>query len=119
MTTPTLKELREKWDRYDARLSAGDGDGDGSLVGASFIIARSGVTDVRALLDRCTAAEAARDAATAAIERVRKLHYATVDGSGTVHYCEECGVRDDFTEAGYPCPTIAALDAPVDSEGES
>jgi hypothetical protein len=43
-------ELRAKWERFDARLSEGETEG-GSLLGASFIIARTGVADVMALLD--------------------------------------------------------------------
>lgn len=47
------RELRAKWQRYDARLTEltnGESEG-GSLIGASFIIARTGVSDVLALLD--------------------------------------------------------------------
>lgn len=45
-----LAEMRAKWERFDARLREGDGV-EGSLMGASFIIARSAVTDVNELLD--------------------------------------------------------------------
>ena len=44
-----IDEVRAKWERFNARLQ--EGDGDGSLMGAAFIIARSGVTDVRRLCD--------------------------------------------------------------------
>ena len=44
-----LAEMRAKWERYGARLK--EGDADGSLVGAAFIIAKSGVTDMLELLD--------------------------------------------------------------------
>lgn len=49
--TPSLniREMREKWMRYDDRLQ--EGDGGGSLVGASFIIATTGVSDVLYLLN--------------------------------------------------------------------
>ena len=49
--------MRRKWERYGKRLQ--EDDGDGSLIGAPFIIAESGVTDVLALL--------------AAVERVRLM----------------------------------------------
>ena len=45
-----LAEMRAKWERFDARLREGD-DVEGSLMGASFLIARSAVTDVNELLD--------------------------------------------------------------------
>ena len=43
-------EMRKKWAVYKERLESGH-DVDGSLFGASYIIARSGVTDVNACLD--------------------------------------------------------------------
>lgn len=52
-----LTELRDKWTRlYPKRLA--EGDGDGSLFGAAYIIARSACSDIPALLD---VAEAARE----------------------------------------------------------
>jgi len=50
MTEAELAEMRQKWEAFGSRLKEGDGV-EGSLIGASFIIARSGVTDVLALLD--------------------------------------------------------------------
>jgi len=44
-----LAKMRAKWERYGERLR--EGDNDGSLMGAAFIIARSGVTDMLELLD--------------------------------------------------------------------
>lgn len=44
-----LGEMRSKWERYRDRLN--EGDGAGSLIGASYIIAKSGVTDILELLD--------------------------------------------------------------------
>ena len=53
MSEPTIDpaELRSKWAAYGARLREGDGV-TGSLMGAAFIIARSGCTDVSLLADR-------------------------------------------------------------------
>ena len=79
------------------------------------------LTDAGVLAERLLAAEAARDAATAAIERVRKLHWRVVrdDGIERDHedYCAECSCRPTLVR--WPCKTVAALDAPMDSEGES
>lgn len=47
--TLNVVEMRRKWEAYAERLQ--EGDGGGSLIGASFIIAKSGVTDVLRLLD--------------------------------------------------------------------
>ena len=66
--------MRSKWNRYDQRLR--EDDGDGSLVGASFIIAKSGVTDVRALLDRLDAAEKALGTA---MELIAMAYVGSVD----------------------------------------
>jgi len=44
-----LKEMRRKWESYGELMN--EGDNGGSLVGRSFIIARSGVNDVLKLLD--------------------------------------------------------------------
>jgi len=43
-----LSELREKWARYEQRLSSDDGEG--SLLGAAFIIAKTAITDINTLL---------------------------------------------------------------------
>ncbi len=53
--TTDLREMRAKWERYAERLTTGDEGG--SLIGAAYIIARSGVTDVLQLLDLIDAAE--------------------------------------------------------------
>jgi hypothetical protein len=50
VTKTELAQMRQKWEAFGSRLKEGDGV-EGSLIGASFIIARSGVTDVLALLD--------------------------------------------------------------------
>jgi hypothetical protein len=52
------QHYRDKWATYDARLK--EGDGNGSLMGACFIIAKSGVTDIYALCDRIDELEAER-----------------------------------------------------------
>jgi hypothetical protein len=44
-----LAEMRAKWERYGAMLT--EPEGEGSMLGRTFIIARSGVTDMLALLD--------------------------------------------------------------------
>lgn len=44
-----LTEMRAKWERYGVLLS--EPEREGSMLGRAFIIARSGVTDVLALLD--------------------------------------------------------------------
>ena len=65
-------------------------------------------------------AQAARDAATAAIERVRALHWRVVrdDGIERDHedYCAECSCRPTLVR--WPCKTVAALDAPAEAHGE-
>jgi hypothetical protein len=53
------QHYRDKWATYDARLK--EGDGNGSLMGACFIIAKSGVTDINALCDRIDALERLAD----------------------------------------------------------
>jgi hypothetical protein len=58
-----FQELRAKWQRYGARLARDDGDG--SLVGAAFIIAKTGVTDVEVLLAEVTRLQAKLDAVRA------------------------------------------------------
>ena len=64
MSEPTIDpaELRSKWAAYGARLREGDGV-TGSLMGAAFIIARSGCTDVSLLADRIETLEKLREAA--------------------------------------------------------
>lgn len=49
-------EEKAKWVRYGERLK--DGDGDGSLIGASFIIAKTAVTEMPLAL---AVVEAARE----------------------------------------------------------
>lgn len=58
--------MRRKWERYGKRLQ--EDDGDGSLIGAPFIIAESGVTDVLALLASLDAALARVTLLEAALE---------------------------------------------------
>lgn len=60
-----MDKLRAKWELYADRLRRGDDNG--SLVGASFLIAKSGVTDVVVLLDRLGRYEAVVAAARALI----------------------------------------------------
>lgn len=70
---PEAAEMRAKWERYGERLK--DGDDGGSLLGASFIIARSGVTDVLLLLDEI---EKLRHVAVKAAGLVRTAHASEV-----------------------------------------
>jgi hypothetical protein len=44
-----LREMRQKWNNYGELLN--EPEGDGSILGRSFIIAKCGVTDVLKLLD--------------------------------------------------------------------
>lgn len=53
MTPNEVVDMRAKWERYDARLK--EVDGNGSIVGAAFIIAKTGVTDILAILDKMEA----------------------------------------------------------------
>lgn len=55
----SLVEMRAKWEGYGERLS--EGDGNGSLLGASYIIARTAVTDILELLDLLEGALEATD----------------------------------------------------------
>ena len=50
-----IAELRSKWERYADRLR--EGDGGGSLVGAAYIIAKTAVADIPALLAALEAAQ--------------------------------------------------------------
>lgn len=57
--TYDLAEMRAKWLRYGERL--GESHGDGSIIGAAYIIAKSGVTDMLELLDLLEGALEATD----------------------------------------------------------
>ena len=59
--TPDLEAIRARLGMYQARLQ--EGDGDGSLVGALYIIAKSGFSDIASLLAALAAAEAVVEAA--------------------------------------------------------
>ena len=43
-----IAEMQTKWKRYNARLH--EGDGEGSLAGASYLIAISAVSDIARLI---------------------------------------------------------------------
>lgn len=83
--------------RYSAALAAKPGKGDYTEHGIAAL--EDSVCDVPTLVARLTDLTAERDAALAAIERVRAIH---VPDEHPGH-CREC--YDD-----HPCPTIHALD---------
>ena len=58
------------------------------------------------LIRRVRQVEAERDAALAAVERVRAIH---IRSNGWVKWCASC---DEM----FPCPTVAALDGAPDNE---
>ena len=70
-------EMRAKWQRYGARLARDDGDG--SLVGAAFIIAKTGVTDVEVLLAEIARLQAKLDAVRAICENALDPYGTTTD----------------------------------------
>lgn len=47
--TYDLAAMRTKWEAYRDRMD--EGDNGGSIIGAAYIIARSGVSDMLELLD--------------------------------------------------------------------
>lgn len=93
---------REK-DRYGGHIFIGTATGDASSAteDAEFIAAAR--TAVPALLDMLDQAEAERDRAQAALDRVRELHQPCNHDAPCRGDCAECGQH-------MPCDTIRALD---------
>ena len=74
--TLDLEEMRHKWERYGERLK--EGDGDGSLVGASYIIATLAATDIPLLLDELKRLQEIERCAAGV---VRTAHPAKIDAA--------------------------------------
>lgn len=73
-----IAELRDKWSNlYPARLN--EGNGDGSLIGAAYIIARSACSDIPALLD--------------VVEAARKVLLGPCRHSHPTTACSKCDLR--------------------------